>query len=437
MNIAIIGGRVIDPHHGLDRIGPLFISNGRIIGYDQPLGFVADRTLDASGLIVCPGIIDIRARLREPGLEHKATLASETRAAAAGGITTLCCPPDTKPVIDHPALASWMVSQGERLGGTRILPIGALTRGLEGTQLADMQALRDAGCVGLGNAYAAIKDTAVLLHALDYAAGLDLLVFLTPEDPWLAARGVMHEGHVATRLGLAGIPPSAETIALSRDLILIEQTGVRAHFCGLSTAQGVMLIAEAKSRGLPVSADTPIHNLYLTEDDIGFFDSHCHLRPPVRTERDREALRKGFATGAINILCSDHQPHEEDAKRAPFSDSEPGIAGLETLLPLTLRLVELKIVTLRQALAGITAGPATALGIQSGTLAVGRPADICIYDPEAHWVPSPTTVQTRGRNSPFFGTTMRGQVVTTIKGGQICYERSANTADTTRSRAPA
>ena len=436
MNIVIAGGRVIDPHQGIDRVCSVFISYGRIVGFEPPPGFTADRVIEADQWIVCPGLIDLRARLREPGLEHKATLEGELQAAAAGGITTVCCPPDTTPPIDNPAIAEWMIERANRLGAARILPIGALTRGLSGTHLADMHTLRMAGCIGVGNAYAAIKDTAVLRHAMEYAAGLDLLVFLTPEDPWLNAHGLMHEGRVSTRLGLAGIPASAETIALSRDLILIEQTGVRAHFCGLSTAHGVALIREAKGRGLPVTADTPIHQLYLTEDDIGFFDSNCHLRPPLRTTSDRDALRKAFADGVIDALCSDHQPHEEDVKRVPFSDSELGIAGLETLLPLTLRLVDTGVLPLADALAGLTCRPATILGIPYGTLAEGRPADVCIFDPRADWIPGATTVRTHGHNSPFFGTPMRGQVVATIKDGVICYERSPSSKDTTRARAP-
>jgi len=436
VNIIIADGRVVDPHQGLDRVCSVFIRDGRIAGFEPPPGFTADRVIAADRLIVCPGLIDLRARLREPGLEHKATLASETRAAVAGGITTLCCPPDTTPPIDTPAIAEWMIERAHQLGAARVLPIGALTRGLVGTHLADMQALRNAGCVGVGNAYAAIKDTAVLRHALEYAAGLDLLVFLTPEDPWLGAHGIMHEGRVSARLGLAGIPASAETIALCRDLILIEQTGVRAHFCGLSTALGVALVAEAKGRGLPVTADTPIHSLYLTEDDIGFFDTNCHLRPPLRTMNDRDALRQAFADGVLDAVCSDHQPHEEDAKRAPFSDSEPGIAGLETLLPLTLRLVDMGLLPLTRALAGLTARPAAILGIPQGTLSPGQPADVCIFDPHADWTPEPGTVHTEGRNSPFFGTSMRGQVVMTIRDGNICYEKSSVNKATTRARAP-
>ncbi|MHB8255135.1 MAG: dihydroorotase [Acidiferrobacter sp.] len=436
MNIVITGGRVIDPYQGLDRVCSVFIKQGMIVGFEPPPGFTADRTIDADKLIVCPGLIDLRARLREPGLEHKATLESETRAAAAGGITTLCCPPDTNPVIDSAAIAEWLIERTSRLGAACVLPIGALTRGLAGTHLADMHALRVAGCIGVGNAYMAIKDTAILRHALEYAAGLDLLVFLTPEDPWLGAQGIMHEGRISTRLGLSGIPTSAETIALSRDLILIEQTGVRAHFCGLSTAPGLALIAAAKNQGLPVTADTPIHQLYLTEDDIGFFDSNCHLRPPLRTIQDRDALRKAFAEGVLDAVCSDHQPHEEDAKRVPFSDSEPGIAGLETLLPLTLRLVDTGLLPLADALAGLTSRPAAILGIPHGTLAPGRSADICIFDPHAEWIPEPSNAYTRGRNSPFFGTSVRGQVVVTIKSGKICYEKSPSSKDIKRVRAP-
>ncbi len=424
MNIAIIGGRVIDPAQDLDAVCSLFVRDGVIVGIGAtPSGFEADHTIEAQGLVVCPGLIDLRARVREPGLEHKGTIESETRAALAGGITRLCCPPDTDPVIDTPVTAQWLIDRARQCGGAEILPIGALTRGLNGTHLADMHALGRAGCVGVGNAALPIKDTAVLRHALEYASGLGLLVFLTPEDPWLAGTGVVHEGRVATRLGLTGIPESAETIEIARTLMLIEETGARAHFCGISTARGVALIAEAKRRGLAVSADTPIHQLYFTEDDVGIFDTNYRLRPPARTAADRDALRDAVARGVIDALCSDHLPHEEDAKERPFSDAEPGIAGLETLLPLTVRLAELKALTLKDALATITTRPATLLGLAAGTLAVGRAADICLYDPVAEWTPTANSVRTRGRNSPFYGTSMRGQVVTTIQGGRIAYER--------------
>ncbi len=416
---------MIDPAQNLDAVCSVFVQNGVIAGFgDPPSGFETDRTIEAHGLVVCPGLIDLRARLREPGLEHKGTIESEARAALAGGITRACCPPDTDPVIDTPVTAQWLIDRARQFGGAEILPIGALTRGLNGTHLADMHALRRAGCVGVGNAALPIKDTGVLRHALEYASGLGLLVFLTPEDPWLSGAGVVHEGRVSTRLGLAGIPESAETIEISRTLMLIEETGARAHFCGISTARGVALIAEAKRRGLAVSADTPVHQLYFTEDDVGIFDTNYRLRPPARTAADRDALREAVAEGVIDALCSDHLPHEVDAKERPFSDAEPGIAGLETLLPLTLRLAELSVLTLKDAVAAVTSRPATLLGLAAGTLATGRAADICIYDPEAEWTPTADSVRTRGCNSPFYGTPMRGQVVATIQGGRIAYERS-------------
>lgn len=423
MNIAILGARVIDPGLHIDTIDSLFIKDGTIVGRRAPEGFVADRTIQAQGLVVCPGFIDLRARLREPGQEHKGTLITESLAAAASGITTVCCPPDTSPVIETAAIAEWMIKRGHEIGAAEILPIGALTRGLGGTHLADMHALRIAGCIGMGNARMPIKDTAVLRHALEYAAGLDLLVFLNPEEAWLSACGLVHEGPVASRLGLAGIPESAETVALSRDLILVEQTGVRAHFCGISSARGAALIDEAKQRGLPVTADTPIHQLYFTEDDIGSFDTNYHLRPPVRSVKDREALRKAFASGVIDAVCSDHQPHEIDAKERPFSDSEPGIAGFETLLPLTLGLVESGLMGLSEALAGLTSRPAAALGIARGTLAPGAIADICLFDPAAEWLYDAHSAHSRGHNNPLVNTRLRGQVVLTIKAGRITHER--------------
>lgn len=423
MNIAIVGGRVIDPGTGWDGVATLYVKGAQIAGLAPPADFIADRTIEAQGLVVCPGLIDMRARLREPGLEHKGTVASEGRAALAGGVTTLCCPPDTEPVLEHLTAVQWLINRAREVAGPRVLPIGALTRGLSGGHLADMHALHAAGCIGLGNAGAPIKDTAVLRHALEYAAGMDLLVFLTPEDPWLGAQGVVHEGRVSTRLGLAGIPESAELIEIFRALALIQETGARAHFCGISTARGAALIADAKQRGLKITADTPIHQLHATEDDIGVFDSNYHVRPPLRTVADRAALRAAVAGGVIDAVCSDHQPHEPDAKERPFSDSAPGIAGLETLLPLTLELAEGGDIGLVRALAALTSGPAAALGIAAGTLKPGGAADICLYDPAATWTLDLGSRQTQGCNNPFFGKTVRGQVVMTIKDGEIAYER--------------
>ncbi|HNK32442.1 MAG TPA: dihydroorotase, partial [Plasticicumulans sp.] len=292
MRITLQGGRVIDPAHGLDAVTDLHIADGRIAGLGvAPAGFIAERSCDVSGRIVCPGLVDLCARLREPGAEHKATIASETHAAAASGITTLVMPPDTDPVIDETAVVESIRRRAQAAGFARVLVLGALTRGLGGEVLAEMAALKEAGCVGVGNAGVPVPNSMVMKRAMEYASSHGLTVFLTPMDPWLSAGGQAHDGQVAARLGLAGIPVAAETAAVGRELALVEETGARAHFGRLSSARAVAMIARARDRGLPVSCDVAAHQLHLTEVDLGRFDADAHVLPPLRTARDRDALR--------------------------------------------------------------------------------------------------------------------------------------------------
>jgi dihydroorotase len=424
MSLVIQGGQLIDPANNVDGKKDVFIDDsGFVVGIGKaPPGFKARKTIDARGRIVCPGLVDLRARLREPGLEYKATIESEVHAAVAAGITTLCCPPDTLPVIDTPAMAQMLQSRAWRFGLAFIHPLGALTQRLEGKLLADMEALDEAGCIGFTNALSPVTDTLVMRRALEYAATLDLTVFLHAEDPWLRNGGCVHEGEVGTRLGLAGIPEAAETVGVARDLALIEQTGCRAHFCGLSSARAAAMVAQAQKKGLPVSADTTAHHLHLTEHDIGDFNTQCHVRPPLRGKHDREGLRKALKTGVIQAICSDHQPHEPDAKLAPFARSEPGISALETLLPLTLRLVHEKLLTLPEAIALLTHKPAEIIGVETGQLGIGATADVCIFDPETRWTLSEDRLVSRGHNTPFLGQTFRGKVTHTLVGGKLVYE---------------
>jgi len=426
MSLRIANGRIIDPANDLDRKADLFIDDdGFIVGIGKaPKNFTAELTIDASNLIVCPGLVDLQARVREPGQEYKATIESETLAAVSAGITTLVTPPDTMPVIDTPAMAQMIQQRAWRFGMAFIHPLGAMTRDLEGTQLSDMESLDEAGCVGVTNALNPIKDTLVLRRAMEYAASFDITVFLRAQDPWLIAGGCVHEGEVGTRLGLPGIPEAAETVAVARDLALIEQTGVRAHFSQLSTARAVAMIAEAQERGLPVTADVTAHHLHLSEHDIGYFNSECHVIPPLRSERDRDGLRKALQDGVISAICSDHQPHESDAKLAPFIESEPGVSGLETLLALTLRLVDDGLIDLTQAIAALTSEPADIIGVDTGNLAIGSTADICIFDPEARWTLNTNDMVSRGHNSPFAGWEFKGKVTHTLIGGVLVYEGS-------------
>lgn len=424
MGLLVRNGRVIDPAHGIDGQHDIYINDGFIAAYDQaPRDFELGREIDAAGLIVCPGLIDLRARLREPGLEHKATIDSEIAAAVTAGITTLCVPPDTNPLIDTPAMAQMLQQRAWQIGASFIHPLGALTRDLKGELLTDMAALAEAGCVGVSNALAPVYNTVVMRRAMQYASTFGLTVFLYAQDHYLQGNGCVHEGEISTRLGLPAIPEAAETVGVTRDLALIETTGARCHFCGLSTARAVDMIEQAQARGLPVTADVTAHHLHLTEHDIGFFNTQCHVIPPLRSERDRDRLRDGIKRGAISAVCSDHQPHEPDAKLAPFSESEPGVSGLETLLPLTLKLVQQGVLDLSAALATLTQRPAEILGIDAGQLAVGATADVCIFDPDAEWNFDRDAMLSRGHNTPFHNWPFRGKVMYTLVGGEIAYQR--------------
>jgi dihydroorotase len=420
--LLITGGHLLDPATSLNRKGDLYIADGVIVSIDNaPDGFKADQTIDADGLTVIPGLVDLCARLREPGLEYKATIKSETIAAAAAGITTLCCPPDTDPVIDEPAVVELINHKTVSAAHSNVLMLGALTTGLEGSLLSEMQALQIAGCVGVSNGRHPVENTLVHKRAYAYAANCGLTVFVEPDDHWLSQGGCAHEGTIASRLGLKGIPVSAETVALARALELVTETGVRAHFGRLSSASGVEMIRRAKSDGLQITADVSAHQLHLTELDISSFNSACHVLPPLRTKRDQEALHKGISDGTIDVICSDHQPHEPDAKQAPFAATQPGISSLETLLPLAMRLVEQQTLKLDDAIKAITSAPASILGINSGTLTVGATADVCIFNREDNWQLDESDLISQGKNSPFFDWNFQSKVQHTIIGGTLIH----------------
>jgi dihydroorotase len=423
MRMRIGGARVVDPAGGVDGVADVYIADGRVQGVGRaPAGFTADRELDAAGLILIPGIVDLRARLREPGAEHKATIASETRAAVRGGITTLCCPPDTDPVIDTPAVAELIHQRATESGLARVEVLGALTRDLDGQNLAEMGALKEAGCLGVSNALAPVTDSEVMLRAMEYAATFGLTVFVHAEDARLAEGRMVHDGAVATRLGLPGIPEIAETIGVARELLLAEQTGTRVHFCHLSTGPAVDMIRDARGHGLPVSADVAIHQLLLTEEDVGSFDADCHVQPPLRSLDDRDRLRAGVRAGVIGSICSDHQPHEVDAKLNPLPETEPGISSLDSLLALVLGMVDDDELTLSRAVAALTSGPAAALAIDRGTLAVGAAADMCLFDAGEQWLLDDASILSRGHNTPFKGRTLAGRVRLTMVDGRVVFE---------------
>jgi dihydroorotase len=423
MKIHIRNGRLIDPASRIDARQDVFVAAGRIAAVGAaPKGFSANRTLDASGLVVCPGLVDLAARLREPGFEYMATLESEMQAALAGGVTSLACPPDTDPPLDEPGLVEMLRFRAVSLNQAHVYPVGALTVGLKGAQLTEMAELRDAGCLAFSQADAPLADNQVLYHALQYAATFGFSVWLRPQDPALARNAVAHDGQVATRLGLPAIPVCAETVALSTILLLVRETGARVHLCRLSSAEAVEMVREAKSLGLPVTCDIGIHHAHLSEMDIGYFDPNCHLTPPLRSQRDREGLRRALGDGTIDALCSDHTPVDEDAKQLPFAESESGATGLELLLPLSLKWADEAGVAPAVALAKVTCDAARVLGIDAGHLGVGASADICIFDPERHWKVGPAALKSQGRNTPFVGIELRGKVRYTLVQGQLVYE---------------
>ncbi|PIE83091.1 MAG: dihydroorotase [Candidatus Contendobacter odensis] len=422
MNVTIQGGRLIDPASETDTVTDLFISDQRISGIGHPPGsFVADQVISAHNRIVCPGLIDLCARLREPGQEHKATIASETRTAAAGGITTLVCPPDTDPVIDEPAVVELIRRRARSAGHARILTLGALTHQLDGERLAEMATLKEAGCVAVSDGGQPIANSRVLRRALEYAATFDLTVFLTPLDPAFSD-GLVHEGQIATRMGLPTIPVAAETGIIARNLELIHDLDVRVHFGRLSSGRAVELIARAQADGLAVTADAAVHSLHLSEIDMLGFDSRCHVRPPLRGLHDMEALRAALSSGVLTALCSDHQPHEPDAKQSPLGNTAPGISGLDTLLALGLRLVRDGVLPLPALIERLSWGAAQILGLDSGHLGIGAMADVCIFDPDVAWPVKHESLVSRGHNTPFLGWELQGRVTHTMLEGQLIYQ---------------
>ncbi len=423
MNICISKGRVIDPTSGLDKVTSVYIIKGRIASIGRkPVGFEIKKQIDASGQIVIPGLVDLSARLREPGEHCKATIASETKAAAAGGITSLCCPPDTTPIIDTPAVVELIHQRSEQSGKANVVCLGALTHGLKGKRLAEMYSLKEAGCVGVSNAMQAIPDTEVMRRAMEYAVTCDMTVFLQPEDLWLGG-GAMHEGAYSTRMGIPPIPSTAETIAIARELLLIEATGVRAHFMRLSSASSVDMIRSARKRGLPITADVSIHQLHFTDKDVENYNSLCHVKPPFRHHSDKEKLIAGIKDGTITAICSDHQPHDLDDKTAPFSATEPGVSALDVLLPLALKLFDDKQVSLKTVIKAMTSTPAEILGIESGSLTEGVSADICIFDPNKSWTVTEKTLISEGKNTPTLGWEMKGKVTHTILNGRLIFKK--------------
>jgi dihydroorotase len=423
MKIHIKGGRLIDPKSGVDAKKDVYIAAGKVVAIGEaPSGYSANRVIDASGLVVCPGLVDLAARLREPGFEYMATLESEMEAAIAGGVTTLACPPDTDPPLDEPGLVEMLKFRAKNLNQAHLYPVGALTQGLKGERLTEMAELADAGCVAFSQADAPFADNLIFYHALQYAATFGFPVWLRPQDPALARHGVAHDGAVATRYGLPAIPVCAETVALSAIFLLVRETGARVHLARLSSAEGVEMVRQAKRQGLAITCDIAAHHAHLTELDIGYFDSNSHLNPPLRSPRDRDALRAALADGTADALCSDHTPVDEDVKHLPFAEAEAGATGLELLLPLTLKWAEESKVALGAALAKITSDAARVLNVDAGHVTIGHAADICIFDAGRHWKVEAGALKSQGKNTPYVGLELKGKVRCTLVDGQIVYE---------------
>ncbi|MDR7305878.1 dihydroorotase [Rhodoferax saidenbachensis] len=425
MNILIKGGRVIDPASSLDTLADVAIADGKVLAIGAvPAGFVAEQTVDATGCVVAPGLVDLSVRLREPGLEHEGMLASELAAAVAGGVTSVVCPPDTDPVLDEAGLVEMLRYRAERLNQARVFPMGALTRGLKGEVLTEMVALTEAGCVAFGQAEVPLVNTQVTQRALQYASTFGYSVWLRPQEYHLG-KGVAASGPLATRMGLSGVPVAAETIALHTIFELVRSTQARVHLCRISSAAGVELVRQAKAEGLPITCDVSINSLHLTDVDMGYFDSRMRVNPPLRQQRDRDALRAALADGTIDALVSDHTPVDEDAKALPFAESEPGATGLELLLSLSLKWAGDHQLGLSRALAVVTSDAAKVLGAelgnQVGRLAVGGMADVCVFDPQAPWVVEPAALRSQGRHTPFSGYELLGRVHTTLVAGRIAF----------------
>lgn len=429
MKILIQNGRVIDPASAFDQTADVAIAAGRIVAVGQaPADFTPDRVIDAKGCIVAPGLVDLAARLREPGQEHAGMLESEMAAAVAGGVTSLVCPPDTDPVLDEPGLVEMLRYRAEKLHQARVLPLGALTVGLKGDVLTEMGQLTAAGCVGFSQAEVPIPSTQVLQRALQYASTFGYAVWLRPQELHLG-KGVAASGPLATRMGLSGVSVAAETIALHTIFELVRSTQARVHLCRISSAAGVALVRQAKAEGLPVTADVSINSLHLTDADMGYFDSRARLTPVLRQQRDRDALRAGLADGTLDVLVSDHSPVDADAKALPFAEAEPGATGLELLWSLALKWGHDAGLPLMQVLSRITADPARVLGATLnsllggvGQLKVGSVADVCVLSDQGHWLVAAEALRSQGKSTPFSGYDLPGRVLATVVAGHVAFE---------------
>ena len=425
MKIEILNAHICDPLNAIDRVDAIYLADTKILSIGEPpSGWQAEQSIDASGLYCIPGLVDIAARLGNSGQTQQKSISSETHAAVSAGITSLVCMPDSKPVIDSAAQLEYVQQHCHSSSHCHVYVIAALTTGLKGDMLSEMAALKQAGCVGVSNVMHPLANNLVLRRAMEYASGQGLTLHYQAMDSALQANGCINEGLAATRMGLIGIPNAAETAAVGVCLALIEHTGARVHFARLSTQRAVHMLELAHSEGLNVSADVAAHQLFLCDDDIPAFDPNFHLLPPLRSADDLAGLHQAINNPIFSAICSDHQPHCADAKLAPFASTQIGASALETLLPLTLRLVEQGLLNLQQAIALVTYKPAQMLNIDAGSLTAGSSADLCLFDPKQEWTLQANTMRSRGKHSPFLGQRFKGKVKHTFVSGKLVYSES-------------
>ncbi len=422
MTILIKGGQVIDPGR-VNGPADVLIENGKIAAVGPKLKAPAGaKTIDAAGKVVMPGFIDLHVHFREPGFEYKETIQSGTAAAAAGGFTSVCCMPNTNPVNDNQSITEFILEKARASGNANLFPIGAITKGSEGKELAEIGDLRRAGCVAISDDGLPVMNSLVMRRAMEYAIAFDVPVVDHCEDLHLSEGGCMNEGLVSTQLGLPGVPAAAEDVMVARNLALAELTGARLHLAHLSTAGSVRMVRDAKTRGIRVTAEACPHHFMLTEEACCGYNTHAKMNPPLRTGADVQAIKDGLRDGTIDVIATDHAPHAAQEKQQEFAAAPNGIVGLETAWPLTLTLVEEGVLTLEAAVAKLTTEPARAFSLQKGTLAPGADADVAIADLHEGWEVDPARFRSKSRNTPFAGWKVKGRITTTIVGGRVVYE---------------
>lgn len=424
--LLIINAELVDPVSGKAEKGALAVQQGVIAEMGHAIDVSAPPegalVIDAKGRTVTPGFVDLRAFVGEPGAEHRETLSSASRAAAAGGVTTVVCMPDTNPPVDDPAVVDYLIRRARDTAGVNMMPSAALTKGLEGREMTEIGLLREAGAVFFTDGAKSVANAQVMRRALTYARDFGALIVHHVEDADLSRGGVMNEGELASRLGLPGIPKAAETIMLERDIALVRLTGGKYHAASISCAESLEIIARAKDEGLDVTCGVSINNLALNENDIGSYRTFLKVSPPLRSEEDRKAMVAGVASGLIDVIVSDHNPQDVETKRQPFVDCEDGAIGLETLLPVALRLVHNGDVTMAQLLRALSLRPANRIGLDRGRLQKGASADLILFDPDEPFVLDPEILHSRCKNTPFDGARLQGRVHVTLVGGRVVYE---------------